>query len=179
MVSQVRGILTRSRGKELPGTFNPVVIIQLFWVQFEKWKTIAEYHIGRIAEHCSGFVHATVDFTVASDVSGRLQALKMDVALQERLVNAKAELDRIIGDAKHHPIAYDSTYTTIVQETRGEKHASKMSALVKQAETKISGHTDQYLNVNVVKNGIEDLIERDIDEASVETHETANWPTTR
>jgi GTPase SAR1 family protein len=107
MVARVRKILVRSRGRELPGTFNPLLISQLFWEQSENWKAIADYHIEQVAAVCYNFVLAAVDFVADADVSNRLRSIKLETALEKRLGQAKEELQRIVGDTKHHPITYD------------------------------------------------------------------------
>jgi hypothetical protein len=34
----VRQVLIRTRGKELPGNFNPLLVGELFWEQSSKWQ---------------------------------------------------------------------------------------------------------------------------------------------
>ncbi len=55
-VEWVLGVLQRSRGRELPGTFNPMLIGQLFWEQSSHWEAMALAHIERVAAKCNRFV---------------------------------------------------------------------------------------------------------------------------
>lgn len=180
-VIRVRRLMTRSRGRELPGTFNPLLISQLFWKQAENWKAIADCHIEKIPDHCSKFVCAAIQSTVVSDVSERLQALKIDGALQKRLNDAKAELGRIIDDTKHHPTTYDPSYASIVQKARGEKHASKMNKLIGNAESNVVNVNDnsKFLDQRSITQGIDGLIEKDTDKASAEDALDSQLATTR
>ncbi|KAK3064130.1 hypothetical protein LTS18_009856 [Coniosporium uncinatum] len=41
--------MQRSRGRELPGTFNPMLIDHLFWDQSEPWETLVQEHINPVA----------------------------------------------------------------------------------------------------------------------------------
>lgn len=44
-VQWVKDVLVRTRGRELPGNFNPLLMSQLFWEQSEHWKSLAATHI--------------------------------------------------------------------------------------------------------------------------------------
>jgi len=172
-IKRVRKVLVRSRGRELPGTFNPLLISQLFWQQSENWKAIAGFHIERVADICSDFVLAALDFSVVADVSHRLQTLKVESALNARLARAKAELIRIIADARHHPITYDPAYTAVVQKLRHDKHIGKFQRGMLQAEVDdanvFNKHaTKRYLVADVLKSGLNELREPDMDKTSAE-----------
>ncbi|KAF2771354.1 hypothetical protein EJ03DRAFT_342384 [Teratosphaeria nubilosa] len=171
-VTRVRKILIRSRGRELPGSLNPLLISHLFWTQSANWKDIAMYHIDRVASVCASFVRSAMDFSVSCDISERLQAVKVEAALIDRLNRAKNELDRIIADCKHHPITYDPAYTAIVQKTRHQKHSIKFEKLLQEAEVLVERRHDHkssvYLQPDVIKTGMDTLLEPDMDKTSAE-----------
>ncbi|KAK0283836.1 hypothetical protein LTS00_011498 [Friedmanniomyces endolithicus] len=171
-IERVRGFLIRSRGRELPGTFNPSLISQLFWDQSENWNTIAEYHIDRVAGVCASFVAAAIKYTVVDDVASRLQAFKVDPALDSRVKRARAELVHIITDNKQHPITYDPSYTAKVQDMRRKKSEAKLEQVMGRARTSIhnprTNSTEVYLRLNVLNSGKGDLLELDMDKTSAE-----------
>lgn len=51
-IDWVKRTLERSRGYELPGTFQPLLISQLFWEQSQPWEKIAYHHISTVASAC-------------------------------------------------------------------------------------------------------------------------------
>ncbi|TKA36176.1 hypothetical protein B0A54_12806 [Friedmanniomyces endolithicus] len=171
-IERVRRILIRSRGRELPGTFNPLIISQLFWEQSHNWQSIAEFHIKKVAQVCSSFVAAAISCIVADDVATRLQASTVNPALQSRVERAKAELCRVIADNKHHPITYDPTYIAKVQDMRRKKSDFKFKGIVDQARTSIysdtTRHFEHYLKPDVLDRGKGDLLEHDMDKTSAE-----------
>ncbi|KXL51256.1 hypothetical protein M433DRAFT_73240 [Acidomyces richmondensis BFW] len=171
-IKRVLKILIRSRGRELPGTFNPLLISQLFWEQSAEWKTIAEFHIDKIGKVCSDFVAAAIDFTMSPVIGHRLQSLKIQNALDQRLNSAKDELARIIADTKLHPITYDPTYTDIVQRVRQERHETKVERLVEDVEkvsfNSLSHPQKQLVRAEVIKQDMKSLIEPDMDKTSSE-----------
>ncbi|RMY46445.1 hypothetical protein D0865_09282 [Hortaea werneckii] len=171
-VNRVRRILIRSRGRELPGTFNPLLISQLFWEQSSNWQVIAAYHIENVASVCWDLVETAVDHAVSKDVADRIKAVKLENALASRLEAAKAELGRIIADMKHHPITYDPAYTAVVQKMRQENNNAKFKKLVSKAEVDVANHdsdrTENYLKPDVMMNGMNTLLEPDMDKTSAE-----------
>ncbi|KAK4924109.1 hypothetical protein LTR49_008849 [Elasticomyces elasticus] len=171
-IKRVRNMLVLSRGKELPGTFNPLLISQLFWKQSANWKAIAEFHVEKVAAVCSNFVTSAINSTVSKDVAARLQALRVDPTLTSRLHHAKAELIRIIADKNRHPITYDPAYTAIVQEKRHENHEEKYQHLVKQAEVHVfnpsTKQNDRFLKPDVLNSGRGALLELDMDKTSAQ-----------
>ncbi|KAK6519494.1 hypothetical protein TWF281_003328 [Arthrobotrys megalospora] len=111
-------VMKLSRGRELPGSFNPQVIGQLFREQSEPWKQIALLHLDTIATTCSVFVDMVLDRCTAPDLKKRLWASKVERSLKEAVISAKMELQRILDDKDRHPITYSYTYAANVQRNR-------------------------------------------------------------
>src|SRR5438034_3589103 len=49
-VDEVQKRMRRSRGLELPGTFNPLIIGDLFYIQSRPWESIVEECINELLE---------------------------------------------------------------------------------------------------------------------------------
>ncbi|KAK4575336.1 hypothetical protein LTR86_001190 [Recurvomyces mirabilis] len=169
-IEWVRDILVRSRGRELPGNFNPLLMSQLFWEQSQNWKQLAQTHIERVNMLCKDFVHAAIHDVVFADISTRLKMLKIDEALDQRCKNATDSLEQIIEDNQRPSITYDPSYTATVQEARALKTKAKMDALIRQATVKVQGGEGEkeVVNPEVLKNGLTQLIEPDMDKTSSE-----------
>ncbi|KAF3098475.1 hypothetical protein TWF102_006036 [Orbilia oligospora] len=111
-------VMKLSRGRELPGSFNPQVIGQLFREQSEPWRLIALLHLDAIATTCSVFVDMVLDRCTAPDLKKRLWASKVERSLKDAALSAKMELQRILDDKDRHPITYSYTYAANVQRNR-------------------------------------------------------------
>lgn len=165
-VERVRMMLVRSRGCELSGTFNPLLISQLFWQQSANWKMIASHHIEEVVDICTQVVRAAVEHCAPSDIAERLRSLALEEAVGERAARANAELNEIIADSKHRPITYDPTYISTVRLLKYEKQLSKHETLLSGAEENING--SNYLKPDVVKDVFRNFTEPDMDKASAE-----------
>ena len=167
----VKKLLVRSRGRELPGNFNPLLMNSLFQEQSENWERFAQEHIARIDALCHDFVCEAVGFVTDSDIAERLRSLKLDTALKRRCSDATQELDRLIKDKKRPPMTYDPQYTAAIREARSKKSAAKYQALADSAKVDIittSGVRHKYLNPDVMKDGIREVLDPDMDKNSAE-----------
>ena len=124
-VEWVKSLLVRTRGRELPGNFTPLLMSQLFCEQSENWRNLTLVHIDRVDALCSAFVHSATDAVVSPEIAERLRFLKLDEALKSRRQAATQELKWLIEDKKRQPITYDPSYTANVQESRARKTTAK------------------------------------------------------
>lgn len=170
-IQWVKCILVRTRGRELPGNFNPLLMSQLFWEQSENWERLALEHIDRVDALCKHFVRDAINDVVVEDVSIRLQSLKLDDALKRRRANACEELQRLVEDKQRPPITYDPAYTATVQEARAQKTTAKVQALMDQAKVDVGGEGEQkqtLVNAKLLQSQLKELIEPDMDKTSAE-----------
>ncbi|KAL9526889.1 Interferon-induced GTP-binding protein [Sphaerulina musiva] len=141
-VDWVKQILVRTRGRELAGNFNPLLMSQLFREQSENWEAFAAYHIDKIATLCAAVVKAAIDEVVSEDLSAKLQGERVDPTMRQRQANAKAELHQLIQDKLRQPITYDPSYTAHVQEARAQKTMARIRALMDQAKVEVDVEDD-------------------------------------
>jgi hypothetical protein len=97
-VEWVKKTLERSRGHELPGTFQPMLISQLFWEQSQPWQQIASQHIDTVAGACKEFVNTVLQDNALTEFINRIAALYVDSALSKALSNAKEELAKVLKE---------------------------------------------------------------------------------
>jgi hypothetical protein len=106
----VKKTLERSRGYELPGTFQPMLISQLFWEQSAPWENIALEHITQVTRVYKEFVYAVLQHTAPAEFLSRVTGLTVDAALKDSLEDAKEELKKILADKARHPMTYNRKY---------------------------------------------------------------------
>jgi hypothetical protein len=106
-IDWVHRTLERSRGCELPGNFNPLIISQLFWEQSMHWKDLAQQHMEKVSASCKAFVYIVLEEAAPSDIKQRLVEFCVDAALDKSLCAAKDELEKILADKGRHPMTYN------------------------------------------------------------------------
>ncbi|KAF1360090.1 hypothetical protein EJ07DRAFT_165721 [Lizonia empirigonia] len=141
-IDWVHRTLERSRGLELPGSFNPLIISQLFWEQSTPWNELALGHVENVAEKCKCFVGMVLDECAPKDIKSRLADYCIDAALDKALQDAKTELSHIIEDKNGNLMTYNHYFTSKIQGQRRNEFAQVRTTVAKAAEVSWVG-TDE------------------------------------
>ncbi|KAI0616786.1 GTP-binding protein [Pyrenophora tritici-repentis] len=176
-IEWVRHTLERSRGLELPGNFNPLVISQLFWEQSAPWNELAQAHIQSIADKCKTFVDIVLSETAPKDIKTRL-AEHVEKSLEGALKAAGEELSRIIADKERNLITYNKNFTSKISDQRKSKFAQILSDVAKAAQvsctnesidSQIETHIDSQKLDAVMHSGIEHNMDKFSAEDALDT----------
>jgi GTPase SAR1 family protein len=168
----VRGVLIRSRGKELIGNFNPLVIGDLFWELSEKWESLAQTHVTKVADICQLFLRNLLKDKCPEDVERRIWATKIHEQLKSRQASAQAELKLIMNDHKSYPINYNHYYTDTITKRRQERQKAELAKQIEAATTQTYNKTlGEYVcsvDVEKVATGINQRVDPNMDNFSCE-----------
>ncbi|KAF2708220.1 dynamin family protein-like protein [Pleomassaria siparia CBS 279.74] len=171
-IDWVHHVLERSRGLELPGNFNPLIISQLFWEQSSPWNEATLHHVDLVSSSCKTFVDIVLDEAAPKDIKDRLLDSCVDTALQASLKGAKEELAKIIQDKGRHPMTYNQVFTTKIQEQRKSKYAQIFSNLAKAASVSWTKEgtevLETYIDPKKLDKDMEGGIEQNMDKFSAE-----------
>jgi GTPase SAR1 family protein len=124
-ILEVRTLMRRGRGRELPGTFNPMIIGDLFFQQSKPWKNLVHSYCQKVLDAsrlCIDLilVHLTDDQTRSG--------LHREV-VEPALKGFSRSLDQTVlqlmkPHQKGHPITYNHYFTETIQKAR-ENHEKK------------------------------------------------------
>jgi GTPase SAR1 family protein len=127
----VRHVIVRTRGKELVGNYNPLIIGTLFWEQASRWKKFAVSHLEAVSSVCENFLDILLDEKAPKDVKSRLWAGRIAGELKSRREDAHHELELILKDLESFPINYNHYYTDTIHKRRNERQKAKLEEAVK------------------------------------------------
>ncbi|KAF7898456.1 hypothetical protein EAF00_004902 [Botryotinia globosa] len=160
----VRQALTRTRGKELPGNYNPSLISELYWEQSAKWEELATEHIERVSDVCTEFLKDLLLEMTPRDVESRLWSSRIEDELRNRNAAAAHELDNLIVDNMNHPINYNHYYTDTIKNRQQERANAELekccqdaSAGVETSEEVQMGPVIQKLKESLFKSTEKDM----------------------
>ncbi len=129
----VKQALIRSRGRELPGNFNPLLIGELLWIQSTKWKALAKAHTECVSEICTQFLDALLVEKCPKDIEPRIRAFLIQNVLRRRKEAAFQELELLIEDLNNFPINYNHYYTETIKKRQREKETARFQESIDQA----------------------------------------------
>jgi hypothetical protein len=146
-INWVHRVMVRTRGKELVGNFNPLLIGALFWEQASNWKNVAVSHVELVSRICNRCLEIILDDKTPKDVKARLWATKIADTLKTRRQAAFHELDLIMQDLESFPINYNHYYTDTVQQLRMRRQKHELENAIRCGiETKMTTATGMNAN---------------------------------
>ncbi len=126
-------IYVNSRGRELPGNYNHILLSELFQVQSSRWPQIAEEHLSNIYDKLVGFVKQSLSH-ITKDERILAELLEItEIPLQTSRQNAEEELRKLCGDERQQPITYNHYYNDNVQKTRLDSIQNMINNAMNQA----------------------------------------------
>lgn len=140
----VHEVIVRTRGKELIGNFNPLVIGELFWEQSSKWEQLAAAHVDRVVNVCNRFLKTLLHDKCPQDVATRVWSSIIDDALNTRVAAAYKELEQLVEEEKEYPINYNHYYTETITARRLERHKASLKKCVKDctSQKQVEGYDE-------------------------------------
>ncbi|KAF2496382.1 hypothetical protein BU16DRAFT_460137 [Lophium mytilinum] len=172
----VQKALIRSRGRELQGNFNPLIIGELFREQSAKWHRLAEEHLNDAFNSCTRFLRDLLDANCASDVMSRVWASIFETAMKEKKQAAMKELGRLMNEINSYPINYNHYYTDMITRNRMARQKKSLKASLESATTEISesfscnhrSHAVEKVDIEAALQHYTERLSRDMDEYSSE-----------
>ncbi|KAJ5264459.1 hypothetical protein N7505_007252 [Penicillium chrysogenum] len=118
-VRHIETLLKKTRGRELPGTFNPLIVKDLFQEQSGPWEDITQSHIAATWAAARDFLQHSVSY-VADGATSKTIFHKV---ILPALKDLRHELERgsqefLKSHQRGHPITYNHYFTETLQDTR-------------------------------------------------------------
>ncbi|KAF3910516.1 Dynamin [Orbilia brochopaga] len=120
----------RTRGQELQGTYNSVLLAELFHEQSSPWLNIAKEHLQNVFGNTSRFVKKALEFLVKDEQVRRRLLPEVQELLSRSHSEAKLELARLWNDEQRFPMTYNHYYTENVQKARRDELQSSLDSAI-------------------------------------------------
>lgn len=140
----------QTRGRELPGNYNPLLVGELFWEQASKWEMLAKEHISTVSSQCSAFLKTLLRDTCPRDIESRLWDSTIHEALKKRGKAAGEELVRLMREVKGYPINYNHYYTDSIKGRRRNRQEMAFRETVRKASSEKEVRDEEGEVVEVV-----------------------------
>lgn len=130
-INHIHDLMRRTRGRELPGTFNPMIVADLFLEQSTQWETITRSHIDKSWKAAREFLRLVVAYIADGATSQILFQRIFEPALDklsEALITKTTEL--LTPHQKSHPITYNHYFTETLQKVRNERSRNEYSQIL-------------------------------------------------
>ncbi|KAK3700512.1 hypothetical protein LTR37_015913 [Vermiconidia calcicola] len=164
----VKQVYARTRGRELPGNYNHVLLAELFHFQSRRWRIMAAEHVEAVFRQLRVFIECLANHI--SDEERIVMAVKeqVDQRLANYMSNAEAELATLLDDENQQPITYNHYYTDNVQKSRQADARKLISDIMQEtAADEWNGAlhiSNNGVDVKKLINALQQRVEVDMDE---------------
>lgn len=130
-LDRVEDLIKRTRGRELPGTFNPMIISDLFMEQSQPWEKITQRHIAAVVSAVKSFLKHLVRHVADASTSSALYHTLIAPALEEMVKNLKKKTSELLAEHQHgHPITYNHYFTETIQKVRQDRNREEFTRII-------------------------------------------------
>ncbi|KAI1408675.1 P-loop containing nucleoside triphosphate hydrolase protein [Hypoxylon sp. FL1857] len=114
-LDHVENMMQRTRGRELPGIFSPMVVADLFQQQSSPWEQIAQDHVKKAWDAVGEFLELVVTYVADTSIGDALIDKIFQPALNRLLLSAKAKTTKLLDSHRRvHPITYNQEYAEAI-----------------------------------------------------------------
>ncbi|KAF2716113.1 vacuolar sorting protein [Polychaeton citri CBS 116435] len=128
LVERAKTLIRSYRGKELPGTFNPILIGQLFRELSRPWFQHSRAHVNSVWLSARTTVLSILEVVAEDQVRDACMRSVIDLELEEMQKAAEERLNEYMQEFRRQPITYNHYLTETVQAVRYERERDEATA---------------------------------------------------
>lgn len=131
-INEVKQIMRKNRGRELPGTYNPLIIAELFRQQSKPWQGIVRSLLETTFEGASCTMESIVEHVADKETASALIRTVVAPAMEAIKAGLWTETDKILEPhVSCHPITYNHYLTENVQKAQAKRQKLKAEERLK------------------------------------------------
>lgn len=160
-VEEVQELMRRTRGRELPGRFNSLIIADLFVKQSKPWKDIVMKHV----EYCWTAAKQCLALAIGSFADGSIGTHLLQMVIVPALNILKKEVDLkaialINSQALCHPVTYNEQYLEAVHRIQDQRRNESYTEIVVSVFGPIHHNMKAYVDKSTIDSLLEKLSQR-------------------
>ena len=130
-IAYIEQLMRRTRGCELPGTFNPMIVADLFLEQSRPWEAIARRHVEQTWLAASRFLDLVLAHIADETTAKALQHEVFEPAMRDIRKNMGDKTSELLNPHQsRHPITYNPSFTTTLQNVRHKRRKAEREAIL-------------------------------------------------
>lgn len=133
-VDHIQELMRRTRGRELPCTFNPMIVANLFLEQCRPWRAILEGHVQRVWSAAKGFLEL-VCVHVADEMACKyLLSDIVEPAFDHIMESLGKKTEELLQPHQEgHPITYNQQFFESFQKSRDDRRRAEVVQAIKHS----------------------------------------------
>ena len=162
-IDEISDLLRKSRGRELPGMFNPLIVGDIFHQQSEPWDSIAQEHLQATYYAVKNFLELVVAHLTDETVADNLLREILNPIMSQKMARVQDKLQELLAQNQSgHPITYNHYFTENIQKARQEgmrkQLMGRLQGLMSKYTTKPVSNNESFAGLSASNLTIEDLL---------------------
>lgn len=121
-IDHIEHLMGRTRGLELPSTFNPMIVADLFLEQSQPWEGIVRQHVEKVWKAASLFLNLVLEHTADTSTVKALHLEVFEPAMKTILDKMRDKTTELLKPHQTgHPITYNHYFAETLQSIRRER----------------------------------------------------------
>lgn len=170
-ISHIQSMMFRTRGRELPGTFNPMIVEDLFREHCRPWNGILSGHVETVADAARKLLSLVCEHIADGTTGQYIMREIVEPAMERTIKDLQLKADDLLEPHKHwHPITYNHYLTEILQKLRVERRMAEVrrtlarGLCVDEDDMNSTNHlVNAYVNLRALSEAVTNLNEPDMD----------------
>ncbi|KAL2062905.1 hypothetical protein VTL71DRAFT_5977 [Oculimacula yallundae] len=151
-------LLKRSRGRELPGLPNPLLVGELFRLYSRPWGDLARQHITKVWEAVNRFLELLLRHLTDEDVCENITRFWLYPIMEEKLNLAYSKLDDLLEVHKDYPMTTNSLFLSNSKSTRQDSSKKALESMLKDRS-----HPDKDVSVDEITKMMSAITTKEMD----------------
>ncbi|KAI0123379.1 P-loop containing nucleoside triphosphate hydrolase protein [Xylariales sp. AK1849] len=127
-IDHIQNKIRRSRGRELPGLFDPMIVADLFRDQASPWEDLARSHVYATWKACRNFLKHAVAHVADVGTSTAIMQKIVHPTMDGILETLKLKTEEVLRPHQMiHPITYNHYFTGTIQNIRNEREKDRVT----------------------------------------------------
>lgn len=132
-LDHIQDLMRKTRGRELPGTFNPMIVVDLFYEQSRPWKDITQKHVRKVWHAAKEFLDLTLGHVADAETSKSIWRHIFEPALKHLLNALKEKTEELLTPLQAgHPITYSQDFVQKLQRLRNERAREECEEIIEK-----------------------------------------------
>lgn len=128
-IQEVTSLMERNRGRELPGTYNPLIIGDLFRQRSAKWDEVIGGYTKRILDAVRETLDVILTFTADEATGEGIFRHLINPAMDRVQKSLEEKVASILDPHRHgHPITYNHYLTDTIQKIKAQHKKNSQAA---------------------------------------------------
>ncbi|RYC55376.1 hypothetical protein CHU98_g10834 [Xylaria longipes] len=131
-ISHAKQLLRRTKARELPNLFNPMVVADLFHEQSGPWNSIVDSHIKVAWDAAKTFLELVISSISDRAISTALMAEVFEPALEKLISDANTKTTELLNAHRSiHPITYTKEYSEAILDIWDKRRRDESASVIK------------------------------------------------